>query len=302
MDVPVKRTGHVIEFLHGLGKDPVPPPHKAQLSLFGRPGDGDVSDVFFFCFLSSQLGGDADAVVFRHHLIPEGVVADHHHRGLKSGLDKQGGDELLQIGRGIQVDEMLVSAVPQIHAGAAGQGMGLVHQQHHVVFIEGGVLDLGIVQGLHPVDASQIQVDLTRKDLVHVTVAFHRIAVDAHLGIEGGKILEDLGPNIRAQQAQIELAVVGVAQAVDGLPAVFQGQEGLLHIGLIGLPVGGKGDVAALADEEGRAQLGLQFFDGGAEGGLGDMELFGGFGNVFVGRQTEKIFQLQKIHGAPPET
>lgn len=124
MDVPIKRAGHVIEFLHELGKDPVPPPHKAQLSLFGRPGDGDVGDIFFFGLLGSQLGGDADAVVFRHHLVPEGIVADHHYRGLKSGLDKQGGDELLQIGRGIQIDEMLIFAVPQIYAGAAGQGVG----------------------------------------------------------------------------------------------------------------------------------------------------------------------------------
>ena len=63
------------------------------------------------------------------------------------------------------------------------------------------------------------------------------------------------------------------------------------------LAVGGEGDVAPLSHEQGRAQLGFQFFDGGAEGGLGNVQPLGRARYVLQLRQLQKIMKLEKFHG-----
>ena len=154
----------------------------------------------------------------------------------------------------------------------------------------------GGVQLFDPVETAQIKVNVPLHNTVPEPLIFNGAAVDGDLGILIAKAQEQLVPDIRTEQTQIEDKVLLVFHKGKYLLSVFQCEKGLFYITFKRLAISGKSNVASFADKKGSIQLFFQLFDGGAEGGLGNMQKLGCFCHVLFLCQQQKILQLEQFH------
>ena len=147
-----------MKFFHSRCKQAVLPVNQAQYPLFCGENDGERLDLIGIGAEGGGLCSYRDPMILNYHLVAQRIVTLQHRGGDQAGLLIHGRNKLLQAGMLAQIDEAGISALPQINGLLLCQGMVLIDQQDHIVFIEDRA---GKVLRLKVVDPSNVHVNFS---------------------------------------------------------------------------------------------------------------------------------------------
>jgi len=164
--------------------------------------------------------------------------------------------------------------------GEAGVAGGLAGHRQKDIFLQNGGAYILIVGKV----IVQQQVDLAQEQLFPQRGAGRFAELETDAGIAAGELTDDAGQQEEGDESgrgNGEIPRFGLLEIVELVDKVLLHAVDLLHGLDVGLARVGKGDGGGGAVKKLGADLLLRLFDGGGEGGLGNIEILGRHGEAF---------------------